>query len=119
MIEWAISGVNTSSTSGGPVCRYYMTDTRRLIETFLAVGLAMLLTSWGYANLTLPRTNNYTHKHQTGKTLLLVFFSVAFGIEIGFKLASKTVIYLLNPCHVMTVIQVCIFIDLHCVIEKI
>lgn len=106
MIEWAISGVNTSSTSGGPICRNFMTDTRRLAETFLAVGLAVLLVAWGYANLTLPKTNNYVYKHQTGKILLLVLFSVAFGIEIGFKFASKTVIYLLNPCHVMTVIQV-------------
>ncbi|KAL0274060.1 UNVERIFIED_CONTAM: hypothetical protein PYX00_006581 [Menopon gallinae] len=105
MIEWAMSGVNTSSTSGGPVCRSFMSDTRRLTETVVAIILALVLIIWSYSNLTLPKNNQYIYKHQTGKTLLLVIFSVAFGVEIGFKFASKTVIYLLNPCHVMTLVQ--------------
>lgn len=106
MIEWVLGGVNTSSTSGGPVCRNFMADTWRLKESYLAVALALALVIWGFANLTFPKSNKYVYKYQSGKIFLLVFFSIAFGIELGFKFATKTVIYLFNPCHVMTVMQV-------------
>lgn len=32
--------------------------------------------------------------------------SVIWGMEIGYKFSSRTVIYLLNPCHVTTAIQI-------------
>ena len=106
MIEWTIKGVNTSSTSGGPICRNFMSDSWRLRESFLAVCLAAFLVGWGYDNLTFPKVNIHPYKYQAGKIILLVIFSIAFGIEIGFKFATQTVIYLLNPCHIMTVLQV-------------
>lgn len=38
--------------------------------------------------------------------IILVLLTFVFGIELGFKLASKQVLYLLNPCHVITIVQV-------------
>lgn len=118
MIEWTLGGVNTSSTSGGPVCRNFMPDSWRMRESFIAVALAVFLVIWGYRNLTLPKINKHEYKYQGGKILLLVFFSVAFGIEVGFKFATQTVIYLLNPCHIMTVMQVSLFLHIICIIKK-
>lgn len=90
------------------MCRNFMSDTWRLKESFLAIVFAIFLVVWGYMNLTFPKINKHSyHHHQCGKMFLLVFFSIAFGIELGFKFATQTVIYLLNPCHVMTLMQVC------------
>lgn len=41
-----------------------------------------------------------------GKQVLLVLMTFVLGLEIGFKFASRTVIYLLNPCHITTIMQV-------------
>ncbi|KAK9869642.1 hypothetical protein WA026_003389 [Henosepilachna vigintioctopunctata] len=32
--------------------------------------------------------------------------SIVWGMEIGYKLTTRTLIYLLNPCHVTTAIQI-------------
>lgn len=41
-----------------------------------------------------------------GKQVLLVLMTFVLGLELGFKFASRTVIYLLNPCHITTIMQV-------------
>lgn len=56
----------------------------------------------------IPKDNTYIKCDRGGKRLLVILLALLWGMEIGFKFASRTVIYLLNPCHVTTLIQVSI-----------
>lgn len=42
----------------------------------------------------------------TIRYLLLIAMTFIFGMELGFKFAEKTVIFVLNPCHPITIVQV-------------
>lgn len=46
----------------------------------------------------------------TIRYLLLIAMTFIFGMEMGFKFAEKTVIFVLNPCHLQTIVQVISFI---------
>ncbi|KAK7874306.1 hypothetical protein R5R35_007785 [Gryllus longicercus] len=107
MFEWAYSGVNSSVPgNGGPECAAYVSSTRKLIETVITLCLSCVLVTWGYRRLSEPEIKAYVRRDRGGKRLLLILMSLIWGMEIGFKLASQTVIYLLNPCHVTTAIQI-------------
>jgi hypothetical protein len=80
----------------------------RVIETVIVVGLAIPTMFIALKNLT-PVVVDLKERRggePFGKRLLLVMICLLWGIEIGFKFSSRTVIFLLNPCHVTTALQV-------------
>lgn len=106
MMEWAYSGVNkTVPRNAGPECAEFMNPTWRLIDTVLVLAFAVTLFKWSYSRITLP-TVVYVRRDRRGRRALLVMMSLIWGMEIGYKFSSRTVIYLLNPCHITTAIQV-------------
>ncbi|XP_054708168.1 transmembrane protein 164-like [Uloborus diversus] len=105
--DWSFHGVNHSiQGNGGPDCVNFLSIERRIMETFLALTIACLSLIWSYKRCTVPPVPKVMREDRGGKRLLLVLMCLVFGIEIGFKFSSRTVIYILNPCHVVTAIQI-------------
>ncbi|XP_077292440.1 transmembrane protein 164 [Arctopsyche grandis] len=107
MFEWAYGGVNRSVPRNvGPECAYFLTPTRQITETIIVVSICLALAIKSYKYLRIPEVQPFVRKDRVGKRLLLVIMTLLWGMEIGFKFSSRTVIYVLNPCHVTTAIQI-------------
>lgn len=106
MMDWLYDGVNkTVARNAGPECASFLSIRWRLLESVIVLLAASALFIWSYRQITLP-SGNYIKKDRPGKIILLILMSIIWGMEIGYKFSSRTVIYLLNPCHVTTAIQV-------------
>lgn len=121
MLEWTYAGINFSAKTtepwaddGGIECAAHSTLRQRLIETILTVILASCEIYYATYHVknqlgaSFPR--EYARERQGRpsvlRRLVLVSYALLWGIEIGFKLASRTLIFILNPCHIVTFIQV-------------
>lgn len=105
--EWAYAGVNHSiAGNGGPECAQFVPGVRRIWETLLAVVWASTMVVWSYRRVQVPPAPRVVREDRGGKRCMLVLLCMVFGIEVGFKFSTRTVIYILNPCHVITMLQV-------------
>lgn len=93
--------------NGGKECVEYLSSNQRIVET-LVYELFTIFVFWKMlGTVSIPdELPAYREGTGVGKRLLLVLHCLIFGIEIGFKFATKQIIFLLNPCHVLTAIQV-------------
>ena len=102
-VDFSVAG------EGGPECADFITPHRRLTETvvFGLLGLLVIVQSW--RTVRLERNNNedsdWKYQYRPARQCLLLLFAITFGLEVGFKLSTGQVLWLLNPCHVLTVIQ--------------
>jgi hypothetical protein len=108
VLDIAYGGVNHSLPgNGGPECVGFLSQRQRIVETLSYVAFGFWVFLKTLPHCTVPQTFP-THKIGTGvgKRLLLILMCITFGIEVGFKVVTKQVIYLLNPCHVLSILQV-------------
>ncbi|XP_076160094.1 transmembrane protein 164 [Ptiloglossa arizonensis] len=106
MFEWAYDGVNASIARNiGPECAYYLSPKRRIIETLLISLFIIGCLVWGYKRIRLPAQVSYANHDRVGRRVLLIIMSLVLGMELGFKFSSRTVVYIFNPCHIITAVQ--------------
>lgn len=106
LFSWAYSGVNFDlAGSGGIECRDFISVKQRVIETVISCAAAGLILCRAIKHLTLPK-NSIFLPDPIGKRILLVVHCLTFGIELGFKFATNRMIFILNPCHIVTMMQV-------------
>ena len=108
--DWAIGGIDFEvEGNGGLSCRDHVGFNRRVCETLLGIGLPLCLFLWNRTqnNTEQERQKKEFHSHYSPlRIALLVSMTFVFGIEVGFKFASKQLIWLFNPCHVTSLIDI-------------
>ncbi|XP_048400939.1 transmembrane protein 164 isoform X2 [Stegostoma tigrinum] len=109
LLDWAYGGVDPKfAGNGGPECAAFLPLRQRWVETIVFVAISLLEMVVAYRKIRQQELGSVCQEKQysMGKNLLLVALCLIFGIEVGFKFATKTLIYLLNPCHVVTMLQI-------------
>lgn len=111
LVSWTYSGINYSlAGNGGPECSAMIPGTQRIAETVFVVVMSFLEVWLAYPHLKLPDPLPLCTDHVTdggfGRRILLVIMCLTFGIELGFKFASRQMIWILNPCHIVTMMQI-------------
>lgn len=109
--DWLIGGVDSSlAGNGGDECVNFLSMQRRIGETVAGLMMAIVYIYIGWSSIHIPALPKVVREDRGGKRALTVLMCLTFGLEVGFKFSSKTLIYLLNPCHIITMIQVIRFI---------
>lgn len=90
---------------GGEECAAYLTKKTMIFETLLSTFMMLVVGAFAVKTYTIPKAFP-ARDDFLAKRALLVLLCLVFGIEIGYKICSKQVLYLLNPCHVLTVAEV-------------
>ena len=110
---WAYDGVDpTLAGNGGPECVAVIPMTQKIVETLVLtlVAIVQIKSVWPKLHITSATpADDRGGKDDTGRRILLMVMCLTFGTEIGFKLASRQMIWILNQCHVVTMIQVMLY----------
>ena len=107
-LNWTYAGVNFDiEGTGGQACVDFIPTHQKYWETTLIAVLSLGLIIIAYPRLKLPaKIPPVENRDRTGKKVMLVVMCLTFGCEIGFKFATKQMIWILNPCHMVTATQV-------------
>ncbi|XP_022088175.1 transmembrane protein 164-like [Acanthaster planci] len=113
-LEWVCHGVDPKFPgNGGPECARFLDPVQRLLETVLVLTVCFVEMRLTWPRLDLPPSvleaverHRRSGRGEAGKRVLLVVLCLVFGVELGLKFATKTFIYMMNPCHVLTLVQI-------------
>ena len=108
--DWSVGGIDFEVPgNGGLECRDHVSFNRRIWETLLGIGLPLslfLLSRQRPRQQPQKKAQVSQNYYSPLRIALLVAMSFVFGIEVGFKLATKQIIWLLNPCHVTSIVDI-------------
>lgn len=112
-LEWTYSGVDFAlDGNGGPECAAYLSPMQAIIETvcvFIYTSIFEIYYPW--IKSVCNYKPNLEFRERFGRKLLLAGLCLIWGIEIGFKLSTRQLIFILNPCHMLTLIQLILLIS--------
>ena len=100
---------------GGQECAAFLSKGTMVFETLLSTAMMIVVGTFATLTYSMPKAFPVRDDFMT-KRVLLVLLCLVFGIEVGYKMCSKQVLYLLNPCHVITVGEVSLGCDVDCCI---
>lgn len=93
--------------NGGQECWFFLDTRWRFIESIFGLSVSLLLIIFGYRQSLFPNKELPLLLKDKGlKNTLLITLTLVLGIEIGFKCATRSLMFLLNPCHITTALQV-------------
>ncbi|XP_064615335.1 transmembrane protein 164-like [Liolophura sinensis] len=107
LVNWAYDGVDYSLPgNGGEECVNFLDLRQRVWESAFASCFAFIVMIWGYTKVQLPQVKTENYVEPISKRILLVLMCLTFGTELGFKFATRQMIWILNPCHLVTMLQI-------------
>jgi len=108
-MDYLIGGIDQNlAGNGGPDCLYFRSDSRKIMESLIILLISFLSVRHGaqevWSEISVPvATSSVVSGSRQAVT---AFMTTIFGIQIGYKLVSRTLIWLLQPCHGITVLQI-------------
>ena len=90
---------------GGAECAAYLSTGTKIAETCLSTVMMLICLVYALKRATLPSKPPPEIDHMWKKPLLALLCMI-LGLEIGYKISSGELLYILNPCHVLTVVEV-------------
>lgn len=108
---WTVKGIlyggvdHSLAGNGGPECLAAMSPMHRWVESVIATCLLVAECLWAWNQLSFPASFTPRPHSAAIRRYVTLGLALVFGVEIGFKFCSRTALYLLNPCHILTLIQ--------------
>lgn len=99
-------GIRANHTGhGGEDCASYLPWEMKMADTLLVVILMVPFSLLALKQYSAPCVSRKIEQTVTQK-VLVVLLSCILGIQIAYKICDHSLLYMLNPCHIMTVAEV-------------
>merc|ERR1711990_67652 len=107
--DWLAGGVDHSLPgNGGPNCSSFRSSSRWIWETVLLTAFSLAI-AWWARNRQRRESKDAAKSERRPNSLSqmgLVLHTLILGIQLGYKVASRQLVYILSPCHAVTALQV-------------
>lgn len=90
---------------GGEECVSYLPWEMKVADTALVAFLMIPFSLFALKQYSAPYVPRKVEQ-TVAQRLLLVTLSCVLGIQIGYKICDQSLLYMLNPCHIMTLAEV-------------